>query len=216
MDRWEQRTRESDAVAAVAELRVWLDSASASSPEDQDSLDRVLRVAELVEWTLSNVDPKLVPEPTLVQLAGALRQAITHLGSWQGGSGGEYLTTHTMDRLDAVLVALGSIPIAETVGEATAEVSSLRRSVGQHRGQVDREIEAMEEATTQIRDGTTAELQRVKEQVDTLAADVTRQGQELTQTLATARESLNSQQNTFASAQTERSRPVEWCRSASA
>lgn len=204
MDRWEKRVLESDAMVAATELRSMAETAAASSPEEQDFLDRAVRVAELVEWTLANVDPKLVAEPMLTQLATPLRQAIAYLSSWQSGEGVEYLTTHTTGQIDAVLVALGAIPIAEGVGEATAEITSLRRSVGQHRGQVDREIESMTEATAEVRAKAEAELQRAKEQVDALAAEVARQGQEVSLALSTARDSVNSQQNSFATAQTER------------
>lgn len=166
MDRWAKRTIESDAMAAAAELRSIAETATASSPEDQDFLDRTVRVADLVEWTLTNVDPQLVSETTLAQLAAPLRQAISYMASWQGGAGAEFLTVHTIGQVDAVLVALGSIPVAETVGEATAEITSLRRSVGQHRGQVDREIEAMNEAVAATKAAADGEVAKLEAQVE--------------------------------------------------
>ncbi len=143
MEIWEQRVESSGVRDKARSVRELVDLGGTSSDEEQAHLDRVGRVADLVDWVCTNVDPSLIAAPALAQLAASLDQVIQLLPRWRSGEGPELLTVHLLAAGDTVLASLASIPVPPTAPEAIVEIGSLRRSVGQHRGQVERELEGV-------------------------------------------------------------------------
>jgi hypothetical protein len=204
MDVWQERVETSPALAAAREAKAVIEQGGANSPAEQDHLDRQYRVSDLVEWSLTNADPLLIPAEPLANLATHIRQGIEHLNAWRAGSGPEYLTTHAANQFDLVLVDLGAIPVAQAAAEAVTEIASLRRSVGQHRGQVEREIDALTAASGAAQNAATVQAEQGASRVAELEAEVQALRDELAQMTATGRDLANQQQNAFTSAQTER------------
>ncbi len=145
----------------------------------------------------------LVPDSTISSLVANLRQAQAHLTNWIGGSGATDLEQATI-QFDATLLALAQIPGTVTSQEAAAEIVSLRRSVGQHRGQVDREIETLREVSAGAKADFVAAGSAATARVAELETEVARLRDEMTQLIAAAREQGNQQQNAFATAQESR------------
>lgn len=92
-------------------------------------------------------------------------------------------------------------------------MGSLRRSVGQHRGQIEREVESLsanfEDALTTLKSEQAAAQQAIREQqaaamseVATLGSEVTRLREEMTTLLGSARALENNHQATFNASQT--------------
>lgn len=165
MDTWEDRVSES---AAMAEAKALLEKVREVLPTSSDHatyLRRVERVVELVEWTLTNVDHRLVPEPTLTELGQRLGNTSSELSTWEAAEGDEQLATNAMSEIDHVLIALGSIPIAESIDEARTEVNSLRGYIGDSQAQVDAAI-------ADVQDRFDAITQSTKTKVDELATAV--------------------------------------------
>lgn len=118
MDRWSQRIENGQALALAREIKSIAETSPTSSPDEVDHLNRLFRIAELVEWTLENVDAWLVSDTTLANLTTHLQQGRDYLTNWKGGSGVEYLTVHAPTVLDNGLAILGSIPVGTTAAEA--------------------------------------------------------------------------------------------------
>lgn len=194
----------SQALALARELKDLLGRRESASGEEQDHIDRSLRIVEVVEWTLTNTDPSLISDPVLSGLAQHLQGARDQLTQWVGGAGADYLMTHAKAQLDGTLAVLGAVPVAMTAAEASAEIASLRRSVGQHRAQVDREVDALKSASSQAQAEFEKQAQQAANRVSELEAEVARFRDEIGQVTASAREATNQQQNAFTAAQTER------------
>nr|MBC8195712.1 hypothetical protein [Actinomycetota bacterium] len=80
----------------------------------------------------------------------------------------------------------------------------LRRSVGQHRGQVDREIEDLRKTSTSAQETFAEQSSLATTRVAELEAEVNRLREELNQVLNAARDQANQQQTTFSAAQDQR------------
>ncbi|MGH9011105.1 MAG: hypothetical protein ACRDYF_14825, partial [Acidimicrobiia bacterium] len=181
MGLWEERIETSPALTFAREAKQVLEAGEVTSPEEQDHLNRLLRIVELVESTLSSVDPTLVSDAVLAALGQQMQQGRDHLQQWKAGAGPTYLTNHAVAPLDAALGSLGSIPVPVTMTEASGEIASLRRSVGQHRGQVDREIEALRAAGEQARNQFGAAAQQAETRTGELEAEIARLREETAQ-----------------------------------
>ncbi|NIA26000.1 MAG: hypothetical protein GWP04_10600 [Gammaproteobacteria bacterium] len=201
---WYQRISESGLPDLLPEVLSQLDSKDAADPAEQDHVDRQRRIAETIGWVIENTDPMLIAGTTITQLANHVRQGREHLSQWVTSGVSEQLVTHAATQFDAALAVLGAIPITTEMAESSAEITSLRRSVGQHRAQVDREIEDLRTASTTAQEQFTAQAQKATTRVADLESEITRLEEELKQIVALARDQGNQQQNAFASAQTER------------
>lgn len=191
-------------MSAAREAKALIEQGGASSSDEQDYLDRDYRIVDLVEWTLSNTDPLLIATSTLSEIETQIRAGMGYVNSWKAGQGPEYLTAHADGAFDGALRGLGSIPVSTTTAEAASEVASLRRSVGQHRGQVEREIESLQGVAADERARLAQATAEGTNAIAQLQADVAALRAEADQIMATAREATNSQQNAFTAAQTER------------
>ena len=174
-----------------------------SSTTPRPGAPGLLRVVEAVASIVSNADPVLIADSTINQLAQQLTQTRDHLDQWKAGAGAHQLTAATA-QADAAITAVATIPISSTATEAAAEIGSLRRSVGQHRGQVDREIEDLRSTSIKVQQEFTSTADQATVRVTELEEEVRRLREELNQVLNAARDQANRQQNTFSSAQDQR------------
>ena len=213
MSIWSDRVDSWGIPALVEQVRELVDAGGISDQTEQDHLERGLRVAEQVRWTLENIDPTLVANQTLEQLSLLLRSLIEQITSWRSGAGVDQLTSLAAASADGLVRLLGEIPIPASAAEASAEIGSLRRSVGQHRGQMEREVEGFRDQVQQRIADLEAERQalvdahtaRDAESTASLAAlrdEVTRLRDEMTTLLSSARTLETNQQATFGQSQT--------------
>ena len=201
---WFQRIVAAGLADLINEIRIQLESREAADVGEQDQIDRPLRILDLVDWHLQNTDPMLIADSTLNQLATQLRAARDYLTQWTASGSPEHLVTHAAAQFDTVVVTLGAIPGSTNANDGSSEIASLRRSVGQHRGQVDREIESLRAGSKEARDQFEAQAQQAATTVSELETEVSRLREELATTINTARDQGNQQQNAFTTAQTER------------
>jgi len=201
---WFQRITAAGVPDLVNEIRTQLTSREASELAEQDQIDRQLRIVDAIEWHMRNRDPMLISDATLNQLANQLRQAGDHLTQWTTSGVPEHLVTHSSAQFDAALITLAGIPGPTDAAEAATEVASLRRSVGQHRGQVDREIESLRAASRKQKEQFESQAQQAAKRVSELEAEISRLQGELASITSTARDQANQQQNAFTTAQTDR------------
>jgi hypothetical protein len=213
MSVWTERIENSGARTRVKRVRELVDAGGASDPVEQEHLDRTGRIATQVDWVLDNVDPALIGGDAVNTLVQGLTAAVQHLEAWQAGNGPEYLLTQTMTAVDQVIDGLGLIPMPASAAEASAEISSLRRSLGQYRGQMEREVKALkgtvEKAVADLqaqKDTAVADLvnqgAEAVSEVATLREEVTRVRDEVTTLLTSARTLETNQQTAFTTAQT--------------
>lgn len=200
---WGARIGASGLPDRVEEVLRIIDEHEAGDTSEQDHVDRIRRVVEAVASIVSSADPFLIADSTINQLAQQLTQARDHLNQWVGGAGMPQLTAAT-GQADAAIASVAAIPLSPSATEAAAEIGSLRRSVGQHRGQVDREIEDLREASAKAQEGFTTKANDATARVTELEEEVVRLREELSQVLNAARDQANQQQNTFSSAQDQR------------
>jgi hypothetical protein len=201
---WEQRVAESGAGEKAQSLRELVDLGGASSAEEQDYLDRVGRLADLAGWTIENVDPALIGLASLNQLSAALGETASLLERWRAGEGPELLTVQVVNSCDALSAALATVPVPSSTPEASVEIGSLRRSVGQHRGQVEREVEGVLAGLSDAKAAFDSNIANARQAVEKLSEDIAETSAEVTAVVATSRDLANQQQNAFATAQTDR------------
>ena len=200
---WGTRIGSSGLPDRVGEILRVLDEHEAAEPAEQDHVDRIQRVVEAVAAIVASADPILIADSTISQLAQQLTQTRDHLNQWVAGAGTAQLTAAS-GQADSAITTVASIPVSPTATEAAAEIGSLRRSVGQHRGQVDREIEDLRSTSAKAQQGFTTKADQAAARVTELEEEVGRLREELNQVLNAARDQANQQQNTFSSAQDQR------------
>ena len=87
-----------------------------------DYLDRQYRIVELVEWTLTNIDPLLIPAQSLAALTTNLQQGRDFLHSWRAGTGPEYLHTHAREQFETLIAQSKELAtLVQKVATETAE-----------------------------------------------------------------------------------------------
>lgn len=200
---WASRIRASglaDSVDAILEI---LDGHEAADTTEQDHADRVRRVVETAASVVSAVDPALLADATVNQLAHHLAQIRAHLANWAAGSGMPELANATV-HADAATTTISNIPLSPSAAAASAEVAFLRRSVGQHRGQVDREIRDLRAASSNAQQSFSSSAEQASTRVAEIEQEVGRLREELNLAINSAREQANQQQNAFSSAQDQR------------
>lgn len=202
-NKWSARIVEGGLPDFVTTIQTTLENTEAADPDEQDHVDRIERIVEVVATTVSGSDPLLIADSTIAQLATQFSQVQTHLTQWEAGGGIAQLSAATT-KADALLIAVAAIPVPTSTTDASAEIGSLRRSVGQHRGQVDREIEDLRKTSTSAQETFAEQSSLATTRVAELEAEVNRLREELNQVLNAARDQANQQQTTFSAAQDQR------------
>lgn len=200
---WASRVTEASIPATANAILDLLNEIELSDSTVVDHQDRARWCVETVLRTITSIDPRLIPQGTINQLAKQLNQLKGHLDQLHAGAA-NIDWTGTTGPVDATLAALATMPSQASNLEASAEIGSLRRSVGQHRGQVDREIEDMRASSAKAQKAFEEQTGTAATKVAELEAEVNRLREELNQTVGAARDQANQQQNTFAAAQEQR------------
>lgn len=211
MSVWSARVEGSGVGPLVEQVRSLALAVEGGDQAEREHLHRAEAVADLVKWTWENVDPELVGQESIDLVVSGLQAAAQHLQGWRDGLGVEYLTVQTRDGLDQVVRGLAGIPLP--AADPATEIGSLRRSVGQHRGQMEREVEAFRQQSAEAlaalvaQHGAAAEtmsrqLDGMVAEVASLRDEVTRIRDEVNALLTNARAMDANQQQTFGAAQT--------------
>lgn len=213
MSVWTDRIEESEVGTLAAKVRELAEAGETSDEQEEQHLYRAGRIAAQVEWVLENADPTLIAADTLGKLTQGLTASVQHLEAWRAGNGIESLVAAATTAIDQVVDGLSCIPVPASAAEASTEIGSLRRSVGQHRSQIEREVDGLrasvEEAVAELearREAAATELaNRVEEAMGETAAlrdEVDRLREEMTTLLASARTVETNQQAAFNTSQT--------------
>ena len=197
---WASRVVASGLPDYVNAILATLDEREAADTTEQDHVGRIRRVVEAAASAVSSVDSALLADSTINQLASQLAQIQAHLANWASGSGLPELANAT-SQADAATTTISYIPLPPSAAAASAEVAFLRRSVGQHRGQVDREIEDLRIASSNAQQSFSTSADRASVRIAEIEQEVARLREEINQALSTVREQANQQQNAFSSAQ---------------
>ena len=208
MSVWTEHIENAGLPVLTQQVREKVEAGVASDGVEQDHLDRTNRVVEQVEWVVENVDPTLFRSNTVDGFVLNLTAMSTHLDSWRAGAGPAELLTEVAAAVDETLRLLGEIPVPTSAAEASQEIGSLRRSVGQHRHQMKREVQALTEqvaaALTELEDyrlqateSFAVHQAEVAATVGDLTAEVLRVRDEVTMLLTSARTLETNQQATF-------------------
>ena len=180
-----------------------LGSRSAGDPNEQDHITRQLRIVEITESLLTETDPMLMADSTIQQISQHFQQARKYLQDWVNNGSLSSLTSST-PQFDSLLTTLAQIPRASHTSHTTSEISTLRRSVGQHRSIVDRQIVELKELSSNARSEFEGKVTQADHKVNDLQSDLDRLKSEIAESRTAAREQVNQQQNTFHSSQEQR------------
>lgn len=200
---WPERISAIGIPSKLTEIRAEADATSPETPDHIAKVERIRHVLEYIESELVVRDPHLVSDATLTQILNQLNQLHMQLANWTSNSNVANLG-NAMSQLDGLLTTMGAIPVRLGLESSQAEVASLRRSVGQYRGQVDRELEGVKEEAAKAAEAFASRADASSKTVQELDAQIARLRDEMAQTLNAARDQANQQQNTFASGQDQR------------
>lgn len=197
VDKWEQRIK-TDGVLEQFDVALHA-AADAQSDSDTEEADirRIERILQLASQTLYAADPVVASESSL----NILKQLVVGIGAYLDRFRSERSPNLIAEALNQAEGMLAHLPVFRTVGsvaEAAEVLAGFRRSIGQHRGYIERDL-------TEVLDSARAQVTALAGQVAEGTARLERLQATVSQLELQANEAINRQQTTFAEAQDIRS-----------
>lgn len=207
MNTWEERIQTSEALLKARELKELATTTQISdiTNEQQDCMDRAEAVAEAAISRLNDCDPRLINPSALANLGSALTNSVSHFNSWVSTGSEAYLTQSLQSELDSALNFIVALAPSQTLPEAQAAVTSLRRSVGRHRAVVENVITELEQRGSAADVTIDEKLKEATDEFAKLQTKVTELDTDLTSIKSSSAQVTTEQQTAFTKAEADRS-----------
>ncbi len=207
MESWQETITQSAANLMAGKLKEIADSIDLKkiSNEEQDYIERIVMVADEVILKLENSDPRLINKTALTNIGTALTNAATHFENWSNSGELSHLESSAQAEIDSALQFLPALAPTQDVPEAQKAVSSLRRSVAQHRKVVDHLIDELKERGSAADESIDEKVTAVLKQFEKLQEDVSQLDTSLVTIKDSAAQVSTAQQTAFTKAEADRS-----------
>lgn len=207
MNPWLEKVNASPALEKATQLKKVLVNLNLKNynNEDRAFLERIEAVMDIIISKINDSDPRLINTAALTSIGNSMANVISYWNSWMDGKDQVYLHTHIQNELDTIVTQLVIISPTMDVPEARESISSLRRSVGQHRAVVDAFVNQVKEKGSLADITIDEKVAAASESLNEMEGIATSLGSELAKIKESSAQVAIEQQKAFTKAETERS-----------
>lgn len=163
-------------------------------------LNQVDHAMRFFENELQVRDPLLITEAKITAMGTQLRTLAAKLTTWLPTEHASHLT-HLQTALDAVLTTLASIPVQRAEATPEEEIATLRRALGQYKGQAERAASELSESTTATQAALVAATTAAEAKTSELQAEAENLKAEIARINENSTSKANETQEAFAASQ---------------
>ena len=204
---WTSRLAETEIPEKLDALVTKLaDNFSELEGEDRERMERVDHVMRFASNELQVRDPLLISEIKIASITTALTQIDNAWTAWSNGHESHKTTNANKieTSLGNLLDAIGSIPVTRSENTPDEELSTLRRSFGQYKGQAERAVSEFEQQTASAASDYAEQAAAAKASNAELVSEVERLQTETARLKQIGLDQEEAQRNAFSDAQDER------------